>query len=153
MLWEVRWGGTGTWCQLSYYPNFYAASMPVAGNPTGMDAVNVSTTPVLTVMGTDDAMMSISAVETFKTDVVKAGGFVQLDVEEGWSHRVTCEQSYTDERLNWLFSQVRGTESGSNNLTIDSAPTSDEKIYDLYGRQLCHPIRGVYIKAGKKYIK
>ena len=63
-------GGTGTWCQLSYFPDFYAAAMPVAGNPTGMNAANVATTPVLTVMGTADAMMSIPDVETFMADVI-----------------------------------------------------------------------------------
>jgi len=98
-------GGTGTWAQLSYFPDFYAAAMPVAGNPTGMNAANVATTPVLTVMGTDDSMMSIDNVESFMSEVINAGGSVQLDIEQGWSHPTTCEQSYTDTRLDWLFSQ------------------------------------------------
>jgi len=145
-------GGTGTWCQLSYFPNFYAAAMPVAGNPTGMNAANVATTPVLTVMGTADAMMSIPAVETFMADVIAAGGSVQLNTEEGWSHPTTCEQSYTDERLTWLFSQVRGAEDAIVSITPDSSSMSDGIIYDLCGRPLKHPVKGIYIKAGKKIL-
>ena len=149
-------GGTGTWCQLSYFPDFYAAAMPVAGNPTGMNAVNVATTPVLTVMGTADAMMSIPAVETFMADVIAAGGSVQLDTEEGWSHPTTCEQSYTDERLDWLFSQVRGTETGiceTENDRFRYALGSSKKCYDLSGRNVINPTSVIYIKEGKKYIQ
>ena len=104
-------GGTGTWCQLSYFPDFYAAAMPVAGTPTGMNAANVATTPVYTVMGTADNIMSIDAVESFQTEVTAAGGTLLLDVEEGWTHQNTCEQSYTDTRLDWLFSQMRESQS------------------------------------------
>ncbi len=100
-------GGTGTWCQLGNFPGFYAAAMPVAGNPTGMDAGNVAKTPVRTVMGTDDDLMSIPTVEKFRTDVLAAGGTLLLDIEEGWSHVETCQQSFTDERLAWLFANVR----------------------------------------------
>ncbi|MBR5083769.1 MAG: carbohydrate-binding domain-containing protein [Prevotella sp.] len=103
-------GGTGTWAQLSYYPDFYAAAMPVAGNPTGMNAQNVATTPVRTVMGSADRMMSISAVEQFQWEVTDAGGTLILDIEEGWTHQNTCEESYTDARLDWLFSNSRNKE-------------------------------------------
>ena len=144
-------GGTGTWCQLSYFPDFYAAAMPVAGNPTGMNAENVATTPVLTVMGTADAMMSIQAVETFQTAVLAAGGTLRLDTEEGWSHPTTCEQSYTNERLDWLFSHVRGTETSIRE--VGAATHSSSLIYDLFGRPQSHPVRGIYIREGKKFIQ
>lgn len=142
-------GGTGTWCQLSYFPDFYAAAMPVAGNPTGMNAANVATTPVLTVMGTADNLMSIPAVESFQALVDDAGGTVRLDIEEGWSHPVTCEQSFTDERLDWLFSHVRGAETGIREINPVSKPSP--VIYDLSGRPWSHPASGIYIRDGKKY--
>ena len=137
-------GGTGTWSQLSYHPSFYAAAMPVAGNPTGCDAANVATTPVLTVMGTADNMMSIPTVEDFRNDVLAAGGTFQLEIEEGWSHPMTCEQSYTDERLDWLFSQARGSLSGIQE--IEGSKPITGKYYDLSGRQVCSPTRGIYIQ-------
>jgi len=144
-------GGTGTWCQLSYFPDFYAAAMPVAGNPTDMNAENVATTPVLTVMGTADNMMSIPAVEEFRTLVVEAGGSVQLDIEEGWSHPATCEQSYTEERLNWLFCQTRGESTGF--IPISSSGTNIDAIYDLQGRRLRRLQKGINIIGRKKVVK
>lgn len=143
-------GGTGTWCQLSYFPDFYAAAMPVAGNPTGMNAENVATTPVLTVMGTADTMMSIENVETFMADVIAAGGFVQLEIEEGWSHPTTCEQSYSNERLDWIFSQVRGQATGN---VSPISKTEESSLYDLQGRKLDKIMHlGIYIKDGKKVL-
>ena len=47
------------------------------------------------------------AVETFQTEVVAAGGTLILNIEEGWTHQNTCEQSYTDTRLDWLFAHSR----------------------------------------------
>ena len=144
-------GGTGTWCQLSYYPNFYAAAMPVAGNPTGCDAANVATTPVLTVMGSADAMMSIDDVEYFMTDVIAAGGTIQLDIEQGWSHPITCEQSYTKERLDWLFSHTKSTDTGIQpSVTIDNKVTP---LYNLQGVRVEDNYRGVIIKEGRKVLR
>ena len=105
-------GGTGTWAQLSNYPDFYAAAMPVAGNPKGFNPANVATTPVYTVMGTADNIMNISSVEEFTSEVIGEGGIVRYDVEQGWTHQNTCERSYTNERLKWLFSYKRGDTVG-----------------------------------------
>ena len=143
-------GGTGTWTQLSYYPNFYAAAMPVAGNPTGLDAAAVATTPVLTVMGTADNMMSIPAVEQFQSEILAAGGTLILETEEGWSHPTTCEQSYTDQRLDWLFSWHRGSSTGINAAT--SITSSSASIYNLYGRKVSSPTKGIYLIDGRKVI-
>ena len=144
-------GGTGTWCQLSYFPGFYAAAMPVAGNPTGMNAVNVATTPVLTVMGTADNMMSIPAVESFMSEVIAAGGTVRLDTGEGWSHTVTCEESYTAERLDWLFAQSRNSAQSIRNLMLPG-DEGDSVCYDLFGRRVSRPSDGLYILNGKKVL-
>lgn len=142
-------GGTGTWAQLSHFPDFYAAAMPVAGNPTGLDAAAVATTPVLTVMGTADNMMSIPTVEQFQTEVLAAGGTLILETEEGWSHPTTCEQSYTDQRLDWLFSNVRGDED------CVSSPSGIEGsliVYDLSGRRVNRTGKGIYIIGGRKVV-
>ena len=143
-------GGTGTWAQLSHFPDFYAAAMPVAGNPTGFDAAAVATTPVLTVMGTADNMMSIPAVEQFQTEVLAVGGTLILETEQGWSHPTTCEQSYTDQRLDWLFSWRRGNSTGIN-ATTSITPLS-ASIYDLNGRKVSTPTKGIYLIDGRKVI-
>ena len=166
-------GGTGTWNQLSYFPDFYAAAMPVAGNPEGLSAENVAKTPVLTVMGTDDVIMSIQTVQDFQSAVIAAGGTMRLDIETGWSHQNTCEQSYTEERLRWLFSHTRSNPSGIRDVNLnlnlnDNDSDNDNEnenlkpgtwnlkpgtwnlYYDLSGRCATQPSQGLYIHNGKK---
>lgn len=96
-------GGTGTWLMASAYPHLFAAVMTVAGNPETAEADLVANTPVYTVMGTDDNLMTIPCVSTFVERLKEQGGEALLDVEQGWSHVKTCTDSYTDERLDWIF--------------------------------------------------
>lgn len=100
-------GGTGVWGLVSYAPNFFAAAMPVAGNPTGCDPAAVATTPIYTVMGTADNIMNMGNVDSFIAEVQQAGGQYLFDKVPGWTHQETCERSYTSQRLNWIFSQQR----------------------------------------------
>ncbi len=146
-------GGTGTWTQLSYFPGFYAAAMPVAGNPTGLIAANVAVTPVRTVMGTADNLMSIPAVEQFQTGVLAAGGTLILDKEVGWTHQNTCELSYTDERLDWLFAHVLGEASGIDDVHAGPKQNGDSTIYDLNGRRINLPAHGIYIQNGEVHMR
>ena len=100
-------GGSGTWSMLSAYPSLFAAAMPVAGNPAGCIAANVASTPVLTVMGTSDRIMNIDVVEAFVNQLVGLKDDAVLEIENGWTHEVTCTESYTDTRLDWLFGHTR----------------------------------------------
>ena len=100
-------GGTGTWEMVNAYPSLFAAAMPVAGNPSKCNAQRVAETPVLTVMGTADKIMSVETAANFIALMQQAGGQCRMDTEEGWSHEVTCTESYTSERLAWLFAHTR----------------------------------------------
>ena len=97
-------GGSGTWSLLSAYPGLFAAAMPVAGNPAGCIPANVAKTPVFTVMGTDDRIMSMDTVNDFITELKGVGGDCRYEVENGWTHEITCIESYTTDRLDWVFS-------------------------------------------------
>ncbi len=96
-------GGTGTWSMVSAYPNVFAAAMPVAGNPSASDASKVATTPIYTVMGTADTVMNLQVVTDFVEMLEANNGEIRFDSEDGWTHEETCEQSYTDDRLDWIF--------------------------------------------------
>lgn len=100
-------GGTGTWNLLSAFPRLFAAGMPCAGNPSRASADSVALTPVYTVMGTADNIMSIPAVDTFLVQLDSLGATYLLDIEQGWTHQQTCIESYTSARLNWIFSHVK----------------------------------------------
>jgi hypothetical protein len=95
-------------------------------------------------------MMSIPTVEQFQTEVLAVGGTLILETEEGWSHPTTCEQSYTDQRLDWLFSWRRGSSTGIN-ATTSITPLS-ASIYDLYGRKVSASTKGIYLIDGRKVI-
>ena len=100
-------GGTGTWLMASAYPYLFAAAMPVAGNPETADCDRVANTPVYTVMGSDDNLMTIPRVNDFVERLKEKGGEVMIEIEEGWGHVQTCTDSYTLQRLDWVFSHIR----------------------------------------------
>ena len=86
-------GGTGTWSMLSAYPGLFAAAMPVAGNPSKCDADKVASTPVFTVMGTSDRIMSVETTSDFINELNARNGITRFEIEEGWTHEMTCIQS------------------------------------------------------------
>lgn len=100
-------GGTGTWLMVSAYPCLFAAVMPVAGNPESGNYNQVAKTPVYTVMGSEDKLMTIPRVNEFVELLKEKGGEVIMDVENGWGHMQTCTDSYTPQRLDWIFSHTR----------------------------------------------
>ncbi len=144
-------GGTGTWKMLSLYPNYFAAAMPCAGNPKNMSVENIATTPVYTVMGLADKVMDAdvrTTVETMVSQLKVMGDEVVYDTVKGWTHEMTCIQSYSTPRLDWLFAHRRGQ---ATDLTTPSIDTGDDGWYDLLGRRLTAPsTQGVYIHRGKK---
>jgi len=100
-------GGTGTWGMVSDYPDLFAAAMPVAGNPSRCDASSVANTPVFTVMGTSDVIMNIDSVSDFINQLILSGGKCMFEIEDGWTHEITCIESYTTERLDWIFNHQK----------------------------------------------
>lgn len=138
-------GGTGTWSMLSAYPGLFAAAMPVAGNPSKCDADKVASTPVYTVMGTSDRLMSIESASYFIDQLHARNGTARMDIEEGWTHEMTCIQSYTARRLYWVFSHG-GNPAGVDCPTADSQVIESVQYYATDGRLLSvPPCRGLYI--------
>ncbi len=141
-------GGTGTWGLLSAYPGLFAAAMPVAGNPSKCVADNVAQTPVFTVMGTADAIMSVETAEDFIGQLARLGGEARMETEDGWTHEMTCVQSYTAERLDWVFSHVRGQTDGVAAPATDNTGTDAPAYYTLDGRRVPSPAAsGIYLRA------
>lgn len=140
-------GGTGTWGMLSAFPGFFAAAMPVAGNPSKCVAANVCKTPVFTVMGTADVIMSVEAAQNFVEQLNALGDDVCMEIENGWTHEMTCMQSYTARRLNWVFAHDLATTSAISGVASDSRSVVSSSYYSLTGQSVqtpCPP--GVYIR-------
>ncbi len=101
-------GGTGTWSLSNTYPEKFTGIMAVAGKPGTALAENYKSMRVCAVMSETDEVMkdAYKDVETFCTSINAAGGnaiWTIVPASEQWSHQTTCEQSYTTERLSWLF--------------------------------------------------
>ena len=129
-------GGTGTWGMLSAYPDLFAAAMPVAANPSKCVAENVAHTPAYTVMGTADVIMSVQTAENFVGQLKALGDDVAMDTEEGWTHEVTCIESYTTGRLDWVFGHVRGTSTGVGNLSGGETDVIERCYYSIDGNKV-----------------
>lgn len=142
-------GGTGTWNMLSNHPDFFAAAMPVAGNPTGLNAEAVSKTPLFTVMGTADKLMKISNVTIFLKEMDNYGAEYKLNIEEDWTHEDVCKNSYTTERLNWLFKHEKGSATGIVDALYDKSETVKVVWFSVSGQKLANAPKqkGVYIKT------
>lgn len=119
-------GGTGTWNMVNLYPHLFAAAMPVAGNPSACSVDSVSQTPIYTVMGTEDNIMSIDVVVSFVDSLQFLDSDVRFDIEEGWTHENTCIKSYTQERLAWIFSH------GNTLSNLDDLQQFDKITFSLF---------------------
>ena len=99
-------GGTGVWYMLSTHPELFTAAMPVAGNPTSYDAAVIAKTPFYAVQGSADTILGPKKVDmqSYLPKVDTANGKYKFDIVEGWDHETVCKQSYTKERLDWVFS-------------------------------------------------
>ena len=138
-------GGTGTWSMLSAYPGLFTAAMPVAGNPSKCDADHVAQTPVFTVMGTADRIMNVEETSDFVDQLHAHQGIAEFEVEEGWTHEMTCIQSYTTRRLDWVFSHRRNP-SSIEKATMGGSERRVVGYYSFDGKALSEPpIKGAYI--------
>ena len=142
-------GGTGTWDMLSNHPDLFAAAMPVAGNPAGLNAEAVSQVPIYTVMGTADKIMKISNVEAFLTEMDECKAEYKFDIEDGWTHEDVCKKSYTNERLAWVFKHVKGQPTGIVPIAKDDSKLVNTAWYSINGQRLTsEPTqKGIYIRC------
>lgn len=101
-------GGTGTWSLANAYSEKFRGIMPVAGKPGTASAENFKSMRVYAVMSESDEVMKTAYedVKAFCESINALEGRVNCTIvptSEQWSHQTTCEQSYTAERLRWLF--------------------------------------------------
>lgn len=129
-------GGTGTWNMLSNHPELFAAAMPVAGNPTGLNAETVSETPLYTVMGTADKLMKISNVEDFLKEMDGYNAEYEFDIEDGWTHEDVCKNSYTDERLAWVFKHTKAPATNIEDIKDKDSKPAEIVWYSISGQRL-----------------
>lgn len=90
--------------------------------------------------------MNVETASDFINKLNSLGGTTKLDIEKGWTHEVTCIQSYTKDRLDWIFGHTRNY-SGIENPETDCKIVESVQYYSLDGRPLYEsPRKGFYIE-------
>lgn len=145
-------GGRGVTSLSAAYPGLFAAVMDVAGSPEGQNAANVAKSPFYAVVGTADDITSAETVSQFIDEVNGYGGITKLDILDGLTHEETMSKAYTKERLDWIFSKIRGVNSGIADIFNDTASEDRGLIYNIQGQRLRHMQRGINILNGKKIL-
>ena len=90
----------------------------------------------------DAATVTVSDDILSLVKVKVSGADVSVE-QDAWDHVATCDHSFTEERLDWLFSQARSSSSGIKK--VEGSKPINDKYFDLSGRQVCSPTRGIYI--------
>lgn len=148
-------GGTGTWKMLSSYPDYFAAAMPCAANPKGMNVETVATTPVYNVMGLADKIMDSGVriiAEDFISQLQQLGDEAVYEEVPDWTHETTCIQSYSTPRMDWVFAHTKPVTSSIVN-PYNEQQKRDDAWYTLSGAKIAKPSSpGLYIHGGKKWI-
>jgi predicted peptidase len=103
-------GGRGTWRMALFFPERFAAAVPVAGVGDPADAAQAKNLPMWVFHGDQD----VSVLPKNSVDMVnairKAGGHVHFTLYPGEMHREHCwSRVYSTEALwTWLLAQKRG---------------------------------------------
>lgn len=96
-------GGLGTWNMLEAYPGYFKGAMPVAFDSPKRKADKYLGTRIYSVIGGEDKRRNIGKCKSFFEKMTKQGAQAKLDIEPTWTHRQTCDSSYTPTRVAWLF--------------------------------------------------
>lgn len=118
--------------------------MPIAGNPTGLNAEAISQVPIYTVMGTADRIMKISNVEVFLEDMDEYKAEYKFDIEDGWMHEDVYKKSYTNYRLEWVLGHTKGLSTGIEAIANDGNLVN-VTWYSINGQRMDAPTQGINI--------
>ena len=106
-LFGGSFGSHGVWNLLDSYPEFFASAMTCAARPQTSQLKNAAKTPVFCVIGGKDKLASLDAVKTAVEKLKSLGAEIRFEIEAEFDHGQVCRESYTDARLDWVFSHAR----------------------------------------------
>lgn len=100
-------GGIGAWYLVSLYPALFSATIPVAGEPTGVLEPQV---PLLVIHGENDQMFDLAVTRQAVAELVRRGGNARLVVAEGLRHQDAGGYvPYLADTVVWLTGEVWAT--------------------------------------------
>ena len=102
-------GGSGTWGMLAYYPDFFAAAVPVCGtgNVDSAKRIVAGGVNIWTFHGSDDPRVPVDNTRTMLAALREAGGRPRYTEYAGVKHDSWID-AYLEPNLHgWLFEQTR----------------------------------------------
>lgn len=63
--------------------------------------------PIFKVMRTSDQMMDLDTVVDFINRLTALGNENMFEIEDKWTHEITCTESYTPQLFDWIFSHYK----------------------------------------------
>lgn len=106
-LFGASMGGSGVWRLLNECPNTFAAAFVASGMYRNFDPKTVAKTPLYVTLGGAEDAKPRADFPAIVEVVRNAGGEVMFDIIPGLNHPQTCEQSFTAERIGWVFGHER----------------------------------------------
>jgi len=98
-------GAMGTWKILLERSDFFAAAFIASAGNRNAEPNEYLKTPLCVTVG--EFERSADDLQWFTSEIQRLGGRVNFSVLPGLGHREACGESFTAERLKWLFSQSK----------------------------------------------
>ncbi len=96
-------GGFGTWAMICYFPEMFAAAVPVCGGGVTWQAERAKDIPVRAYHGTEDTAVEPVYSSLMVNALNKSGGNAELVLLEGYSHNCWDYAYEKDNVVDWLL--------------------------------------------------
>ena len=121
-------GGYGTWYYIAWYPNMYAAAIPMSGGGDPTLAPGMTRIPIWDFHAFNDGTVPVSESRTM-INAVRAAGGNPIYTEYGLGgHGIWTTAYDTPILMDWVYAQRLGTNSSAPPLLSIKVPT-DQPIY------------------------
>ena len=105
-IFGVSMGGSGIWKMLGEMTDTFADALIASGQYPDIDLNKTAKTPVYLTIGGAEGNR-ISSFQNMAEGLKDNGGDVMFDILPDLNHGETCVQSFTDERMAWVFNHKR----------------------------------------------
>ena len=102
-IFGVSMGGGGTWKILSEMPGVFTGALVVSGGYRGRSYSQIAKTPCYLTIGEKEGKDRVRQFQLLFENIRLAGGDTKYEILPKLDHPETCVQSFTDERIGWVF--------------------------------------------------
>ena len=101
-------GGTGAFGAAQFFPDIFAAAMPLSGYWKEKHAASMTGMPIWAIHGIDDQVIQIADAQATMKAIYAAGGNATFTAVPHLFHECNSPRMYTDAQWKWLFAQRKG---------------------------------------------